>query len=322
METFQKYIREEPEAAQEDNWASRFVRASSVVTGGISEGAAIELGRSPAKALLTFGGGAAVGLALATASRRFGMLGLSAEVLAASAGYSLLSSGVTKLSTIAPACQSVWNSRSPEIYEHSKDIIGRDIGPFALDLLASTAGGICGAAYGRMRIPKLDHPTLPGSEVKVREATRADIDQIKQVSNVCLPRDRNWFTLREPLFVLDYPGRGVVGWVNVLATTREVGGLAVLPEYRKYTRPLLTKTLETMRSLGGTWATECRESTSYRILKYLERGGDVTLSHDKVVGKFGLFSGEPVHEVRFTFKAKPAPADAFEQTATSALLAK
>jgi len=96
--------------------------------------------------------------------------------------------------------------------------------------------------------------------------------------------------------VLVDKNKGVVGYATIETGNQYISDLVVLPEHRGQSMTLLNSLLAYMKQAGGTWTADCRESTSYALLKHAERKGRVVIESDAVTDKMG---DQPMHHVKF-----------------------
>lgn len=90
----------------------------------------------------------------------------------------------------------------------------------------------------------------------------------------------------------------VVGYSCMETGNRYVADIAVLETARKFSRKLVDATLAYCRRVGGEWTADCRESTSYKLMKLYERRGRVVIREEAVNGDL---NGEALHQLRFAF---------------------
>lgn len=79
-------------------------------------------------------------------------------------------------------------------------------------------------------------------------------------------------------------GGDVVGFAFCI--DRIFTDIALLPEFRRYTMPLLWKVWRWIRAKGGVWEARCRV-TSYALLKQLEVAGKIKIEGNTPIDEIG-----------------------------------
>ena len=100
------------------------------------------------------------------------------------------------------------------------------------------------------------------------------------------------------IWVLEEEMYNLVGYATIESQNRYISDMAVLPEYRKYSLPLIRKVLDFCSRFDGEWEVDARESTSYRLLKLMDRRGRLTLLSEEESEE--TIAGERMIKVRFS----------------------
>lgn len=103
----------------------------------------------------------------------------------------------------------------------------------------------------------------------------------------------------EGTLVLEVNGK-VQGYANLSDQHRSVGEVAVMPEYRGHSLPLLNAVKNHIASMGGVWHTMARVSTSASLLDLAARRGSI-----RVIEKSAPFPGPTEDMVDISFVVRP-----------------
>ncbi|MBY0547084.1 MAG: hypothetical protein K2W95_07310 [Candidatus Obscuribacterales bacterium] len=103
----------------------------------------------------------------------------------------------------------------------------------------------------------------------------------------------------EGTLVLEVNGK-VRGYANLSDAHRSVGEVAVMPEYRAHSMPLLNAVKDHIASMGGVWHTMARASTSASLLELAARRGSI-----KIIEKSEPYRGptEDMVDISFVVRA-------------------
>lgn len=103
----------------------------------------------------------------------------------------------------------------------------------------------------------------------------------------------------EGTLVLEVNGK-VQGYANLNDKHRSVGEVAVMPEYRGHSLPLLNAVKDHIASMGGVWHTMARASTSASLLDLAARRGSI-----KVIEKSAPYPGPTEDMMDISFVVRP-----------------
>jgi hypothetical protein len=132
----------------------------------------------------------------------------------------------------------------------------------------------------------------------VRGLLEADLSLAEEVARAVYPAGWQFAGSEETDYglVLMHEGQ-MVGYSCMETSNRYVADIAVLETARQFSRKLVDATLAYCRRVGGEWTADCRESTSYALIKLYERRGRVVIQEEAVNGDL---NGEPMHRLRFS----------------------
>jgi hypothetical protein len=134
----------------------------------------------------------------------------------------------------------------------------------------------------------------------VRGATQDDLEDssLQSIADVCYPEGWRFVSTDDTDmgFVLMNKTHGAIGYCAIETSQKYIADIAVHPEHRQHSMVLVRHVLRVIKSLGGEWTCDARESTSFKLLKLLDRRGIVHIishHHD------GGMNGEPMYKVVF-----------------------
>jgi hypothetical protein len=135
------------------------------------------------------------------------------------------------------------------------------------------------------------------AQTSVRGARETDIAAAEKIAKAVYPK--GWQHVPDTAdfgLVLVDKKKGVVGYTTIETEQQYISDLVVLPEYRQNSILLMNSLFAYMRRVGGTWSADCRENTSYNLVKVAEKKGRIKIESDEVTHKMGE---ENMHHVRF-----------------------
>lgn len=134
--------------------------------------------------------------------------------------------------------------------------------------------------------------------IKVRGAVLTDKDALEAIAKEVYPKDWQFIQIEpETRGLVLEKDNNVVGYALYEPESRYVSDLAVKPGTKpSETYRLLSPLFKVMSEHPGSWAADCRESTSYQFIKALEKRGRIKITEDQVNGYIG---GEPRRHVVF-----------------------
>lgn len=88
-----------------------------------------------------------------------------------------------------------------------------------------------------------------------------------------------------------------VGYSCIETSNRYIADIAVLDTARAFSTKLIDSTLAYCHRIGGEWTADCRESTSYRLMKIYARRGRIDLIAEEPNGDL---AGETLYKLTFT----------------------
>jgi len=139
---------------------------------------------------------------------------------------------------------------------------------------------------------------------RVRGAVLTDRDSMEAIAKEVYPKGWQDIPLEaETRGLVIENDKGVFGYALYEPESRYVSDLAV----KSGTKPsdtyrLLSPLFKTIASRPGTWSADCRESTSYRFMKALEKHGRIVITNDALNGKIG---DDPRHLIHFDVVKPP-----------------
>jgi hypothetical protein len=139
----------------------------------------------------------------------------------------------------------------------------------------------------------------PLPDTYVRGLREEDLEACSEVAQVVYPTGWQFAGSEETDYglVLMHESQ-IVGYATVETGNRYISDIAVLETARAFSRKLVDGVLAYCRRIGGEWSADCRESTSYRLLKLYERRGRVEIASEDL--NTGNLNGEPMHRIHFT----------------------
>jgi plasmid maintenance system antidote protein VapI/GNAT superfamily N-acetyltransferase len=144
-------------------------------------------------------------------------------------------------------------------------------------------------------------PKLPATQFQtyVRGGTIADIEAAKKVAAACYPEGWQWVAANniQHAFVLEDKQAGVVGYA-LIQNGNYIEDFAVMPEFQKQGKSLLLmrSLMQHIENEGGEWSADCRQSTSYKLIKAYEKRGGIKILEETPSGSM---NGETMYHIRF-----------------------
>lgn len=142
-------------------------------------------------------------------------------------------------------------------------------------------------------------PTVAKSEVTVRGALNSDMDALQKISMARYPSGWQHVPIEADTrgLVIEEPGKGVIGYALIEPANRYISDIAVAPDANVHkTMSLIRSVSELVKQVGGEWSADCRDSTSYKLMKNMERRGKIKILKDEVTNRMGT---DDMHHVVF-----------------------
>lgn len=142
-------------------------------------------------------------------------------------------------------------------------------------------------------------PSTSKSEVTVRGALTSDMDALQKISKERYPEGWQHVPIEADTrgLVIEEAGRGVIGYALIEPNNRYISDIAVTSDANVHkTMSLIKSVSELVKQVGGEWSADCRDSTSYKLLKNMEKRGKIKIIKDEVTSRMG---NEDMHHVVF-----------------------
>jgi hypothetical protein len=104
--------------------------------------------------------------------------------------------------------------------------------------------------------------------------------ELKDIALSCYPKE--WAYIPEGYTIGLFKSDVLIGYCVLDIQNRYISDIAVYPNQRIYSKILLISIFNVIKNTKGLWSANCRETTSYKFIKYMEERGKIEIHSEKV----------------------------------------